>query len=79
MSLSQDWVIQVKELAVGYGGHALLEGLNFEVMRGEIKMIAGASGCGKSTLLEHLMGLAMPMSGNIFEDGLFLPAILSFR
>ena len=36
-------------LAVGYAGEALLEDLNFELKRGEIKMIAGASGCGKST------------------------------
>lgn len=75
MSANQDWVIRVNELAVGHAGYALLEGLNFEVKRGEIKMIAGASGCGKSTLLRHLMGLAMPIRGEIFfEDGLFSPA-----
>ena len=74
MATIQDWIIRVNALAVGYEGEAILEDLNFEVKRGEIKMIAGASGCGKSTLLRHLVGLAMPIQGEIFfEDGLFSP------
>lgn len=74
MATIQDWIIRVNELAVGYAGDAILKDLNFEVKRGEIKMIAGASGCGKSTLLRHLVGLAMPIRGEIFfEDGLFSP------
>lgn len=75
MATIEDWIIRVNALAVGYGGDAILKGLNFEVKRGEIKMIAGGSGCGKSTLLRHLTGLAMPIRGQIFfEDGLFSPA-----
>ena len=76
MATIQDWIIRVNALAVGYAGEAILEDLNFEVKRGEIKMIAGASGCGKSTLMRHLVGLAMPIRGEIFsKTACFHPAI----
>ncbi|MDD4818511.1 MAG: ATP-binding cassette domain-containing protein [Victivallaceae bacterium] len=58
-------VIEVTGLAVGYGGRAILEDMNFEVRRGEIFGILGGSGCGKSTLLKHLIGLYRPLSGDI--------------
>jgi phospholipid/cholesterol/gamma-HCH transport system ATP-binding protein len=80
MSVCSDSIIRVHELAIGYGGQTLLGGLSFEIKRGEVKMIAGASGCGKSTLLRHLMGLDVPIKGEIFlEDGLFTPANASFQ
>jgi len=80
MSICSDSVIRVHELGIGYGGQALLDGINFEIKRGEIKMIAGASGCGKSTLLRHLMGLDVPIKGEIFlEDGVFSPVNPSFQ
>jgi ABC-type lipoprotein export system ATPase subunit len=46
-----------------------LNGISFEVGRGEVVSIMGPSGCGKSTLLNLLGTLDTPTSGEILIDG----------
>lgn len=58
-------IIEVRDLAIGYGKRTVLSGLNFDVYDREILFILGNSGCGKSTLLKHLTGLYAPQSGDI--------------
>lgn len=43
-----------------------LEGINFDVSRGEFIGIAGPSGCGKSTLLKVVAGLTKPTAGEVW-------------
>jgi phospholipid/cholesterol/gamma-HCH transport system ATP-binding protein len=59
------YIIEVKDLTVGYGDRIVLENINFSVKRGEIFVILGGSGCGKSTLLKHMIGLYQPFKGDI--------------
>ena len=42
-----------------------LEGISFNVVRGELVCVMGASGCGKSTLLKVLAGQLQPTSGQV--------------
>jgi phospholipid/cholesterol/gamma-HCH transport system ATP-binding protein len=63
--MSQEPLIQVKDVSLGWGDKVLLEHLSFEVQRGEVFVILGGSGCGKSTLLQHMIGLEEPKSGTI--------------
>lgn len=42
-----------------------LDGVSFEIDRGELVAVVGSSGSGKSTLLNLLAGLDTPSSGNI--------------
>ncbi len=58
-------IIEVRDLVVRYGERTVLDGVSFEVKRGEIFVILGGSGCGKSTLLRNLVGLMRPHSGQI--------------
>lgn len=58
-------VIEVSALTAHYGSRKILEGIDFHVEPGEIRIIMGGSGSGKSTLLRHLLGLNLPTSGRV--------------
>lgn len=52
------------DLTVGHTpGNPVLQGLTFQVDRGQTVAIVGESGCGKTTLLETLAGILDPQDG----------------
>jgi len=61
-------VLRVQGLGKGFGGTPVIEGLSFELMRGEKMAVVGPNGVGKSTLLNMLAGRLEPDSGG-FELG----------
>ena len=64
-------VLTCRDLSFGYDGHSILENLNFEVGRGNYLCVVGENGSGKTTLMKTLLGLHMPLGGEItFGDGL---------
>src|SRR5262249_45581022 len=65
--------ISVTDLRIGYGSYVVLDGISFEVARGDVFVIMGGSGSGKRTLLRGLMGLAVPLGGAIRQRRLSLP------
>lgn len=71
--MSEETAIQVKNLYklyhVGEETVRALNGVNFEIKRGEFCSIVGASGSGKSTLLNMLAGLEKPTKGEIVIAG----------
>ena len=46
-----------------------VDGLDFEINRGETLALVGESGCGKSTVARLVVGLYRPSSGSIVFDG----------
>lgn len=50
-------------------GRPILDGLTFDVRRGETFVIIGYSGTGKSVTLKNLLGLMKPDSGSIRVEG----------
>ena len=46
-----------------------VDGVNFEIDKGEFVIIAGSSGAGKSTILNLLGGMDIPTSGELLVDG----------
>ncbi|MBA0053075.1 ATP-binding cassette domain-containing protein [Streptomyces sp. AJS327] len=50
-------------------GTTAVEGLSFEVERGEIVTLVGPSGCGKTTTMKMVNRLIEPTSGRILLDG----------
>jgi phospholipid/cholesterol/gamma-HCH transport system ATP-binding protein len=48
------------------GGRNVLDGLSFEIRKGEIFVIVGPSGTGKSVTLKHMVQLLRPTSGTVW-------------
>lgn len=73
MEKGQEAVIKVKGLykiyKVGDTKVRALNGVDFEIPKGEFCAIVGASGSGKSTLLNMLAGLEKPTKGSIVIAG----------
>ena len=58
-------VLNVTELAAGYGPMQVLRQIGLAVRQGEILTVLGANGAGKSTLMRALSGLLRPVTGSI--------------
>jgi phospholipid/cholesterol/gamma-HCH transport system ATP-binding protein len=64
-----DALFEIRGLTRRYGGRAVLDGLDFDILRGECFVILGRSGTGKSVTLRQLNGLEKPDAGSITFDG----------
>lgn len=69
LNSSGDSILELRDVTIKYdtAGAELLavEGVSFNVTRGERYVIMGRSGCGKSTLLKAIGGFIKPTSGKI--------------
>ncbi len=65
-------VIQVENLRRSFGDFWAVDGISFEVNRGEIFGLLGANGAGKSTTFRMLCGLLPASSGSLRVAGLDL-------
>ncbi len=66
--------IQAKEITLTFSPRnrepvTAIDGLTFEVAKGEFVSIVGPSGCGKSTFLNILLGLIKPDKGELQLNG----------
>lgn len=63
-------LMSCKNVCLGYDGHVIVNGLNFDILKGDYLNIVGENGSGKSTLMRTLLGLQSPLSGSIvMENG----------
>lgn len=58
-------VIRVRGLVKRFGDHTVHDGVDLDVIRGEVIGIVGGSGSGKSVLLRQIVGLTRPDAGTI--------------
>jgi ABC-2 type transport system ATP-binding protein len=63
-------VIRVRDLRKSYGDVRAVDGVSFEVARGEIFGLLGPNGAGKTTTLEMLEGLRRPDAGELAVLGI---------
>jgi ABC-type multidrug transport system ATPase subunit/ABC-type multidrug transport system permease subunit len=62
--------LEVNEITHRFSkGQIGLDGISFDVTRGELVCVMGASGSGKSTLLRVLAGQLQPTSGDVILNG----------
>ncbi|MBF4561032.1 ABC transporter ATP-binding protein [Microbacterium sp. VKM Ac-2870] len=60
--------LAARELAAGYPGRRVIDGLDLEIAPGRLTMIIGANASGKSTLLGTLSRLHEPLAGRVELD-----------
>lgn len=63
-------MLEALELTKTYGAHTALNGLNLNVLSGEVFCLLGANGAGKSTTIKLLLNFIRPTSGSVRINGL---------
>ena len=67
--MSNDYIVEIKNLTKTFGPKVVLDNLNFKLPRGKISFIIGRSGEGKSVTIKHLVGIMKPDKGEIYIEG----------
>ena len=67
--MTGDALLVVQDLTRRFGGLTAVQGLNFEVRRGEILGLIGPNGAGKSTTFNVISGFYRPSAGRVSFDG----------
>jgi ABC-2 type transport system ATP-binding protein len=62
-------MIKVRELTKHFGTKRAVEGISFEVGRGEVLGFLGPNGAGKSTTMRMITGFVTPTSGSVTVGG----------
>ena len=63
--MSEANIIEIRGLETRFGPTTIHDGVDIDVMQGEVMAIVGASGTGKSVLLRAIVGLLPPTAGII--------------
>ncbi len=74
-----DAALTVRDLRKAYGRTVAVDGVSFEVGRGETLGLLGPNGAGKSTTLHMLVGALRPDSGEVLLEGAGDPASADAR
>ncbi|HEV7874862.1 MAG TPA: ATP-binding cassette domain-containing protein, partial [Enterovirga sp.] len=62
-------MLEVSQLAAGYGKIEVLHGLNFQVPKGQVITLIGSNGAGKTTTMRAISGMIQPRAGSIKLNG----------
>ncbi len=62
-------VLRVSDVHKAFGDLKVLNGISFDLRRGDVMSVIGASGSGKSTLLRCINQLDPPTAGEIYLNG----------
>ncbi len=62
-------IIKLENVSFGYNERLILDGISFELKRGERVGLVGPNGSGKTTLLYIIMGFLKPLNGKLIIFG----------
>ena len=72
-------LLELRELAAGYGGIPVIEGVSIRVGRAEVVAVIGPNGAGKSTLLKAVIGEIPALAGTVTLNGTDLARLRADR
>jgi len=61
--------VRFEDVHKSFGTKKVLQGITFDIRRGETMVVLGGSGSGKSVLIRHIIGLHRPDRGRVVVDG----------
>src|SRR4051812_5652166 len=61
-------ILRFEDVTVGYSDAPILNGLSFNIRRGEVAGLVALDGRGKTTLVKCAAGLLTPKSGTVFYE-----------
>ncbi|MBQ8179778.1 MAG: ABC transporter ATP-binding protein [Candidatus Methanomethylophilaceae archaeon] len=64
-----DDIVEVRDLVVRFGDFTAVDGISFDVRRGEIFGFLGPNGAGKTTTIRTVTTIQKPTSGSVTIDG----------
>jgi branched-chain amino acid transport system ATP-binding protein len=62
-------MLEVRDVAVRFGGVAALSGVSFHVARGAVTSLIGPNGAGKTTAFNVITGFQRPTAGSVVYEG----------
>ncbi len=68
-SLSSEVLLRVDNISLAFGSVQALDGVSFDIRKGEIRAIIGPNGAGKSSMLNVINGFYHPQQGTITYKG----------
>jgi branched-chain amino acid transport system ATP-binding protein len=72
-------ILELKDIYLHFGGIMALNGVGFEIRKGEIFAIIGPNGAGKTSIFNCISGLYHPDRGQILHNGRDISGISSYR
>ncbi|MDO5862433.1 MAG: ATP-binding cassette domain-containing protein, partial [Thermoplasmata archaeon] len=67
--MTDDVIAEVRDLVVRFGDFTAVDGISFEVRRGEVFGFLGPNGAGKTTTIRTITTIQRPTSGSVIIDG----------
>ncbi|MEJ8278029.1 ABC transporter ATP-binding protein [Pseudonocardia spirodelae] len=64
-----DTLLSMEDVTMRFGGLVALDGVSFDIRRGEILGLIGPNGAGKTTCFNALTGVYRPTSGQVLLEG----------
>ncbi len=65
----QNYILELKDVVKTFGGVTALNGVSFQLKKGEIHALMGENGAGKSTFIKVITGVHQPDSGIMLLEG----------
>jgi branched-chain amino acid transport system ATP-binding protein len=64
-----DFVLEIRDVAIHYGGVKALDGVSLTLEKGQIRGLIGPNGAGKSTVIDAITGRRPLTRGQVILDG----------
>lgn len=74
-----DTLLEVKDVSLSFGGVKAIQGVSFDIVKGEVRAIIGPNGAGKTSMLNVINGFYHPQKGSISFKGVTRPKMKPYE